>query len=227
MFVTTREVLYSALRAVQPFMSKDETRPHMDGVRIEFADGECHLIASDGAALAHVQLVRPIGERAPSDGWGFLTAEQVQTAIKLVKPKAADRAAEAKITIEDGADDPQSSRPRGDYTQISIDGDQESRSFPRAETAARITSDLETVSSFPPWRQVTPPREHVKKPAAFVGIGSRQLERAGKACKAFLPAGVDRGFVVRQPSSELEPVRLDTDHPDRGSLTIVIMPMRV
>jgi hypothetical protein len=206
MFVTTREILYSALRAVQPFMSNDVTRRHLSGVRIEFADGDCHLIATDGAALAHVQLVCPIGERAPSDGWGFLTGEQVKRAIAQVKPAKAERGLLTHITCS-GAD-----------ITIDVKSDEtiHTTKHPRAD-----------VQDFPPWRQVVPPREHVKKPAAFVGLGGWQLERAGKACKAFLPTGVDRGFVVRTPELELNPVRLDTDHPDRGSLTVVIMPMRV
>jgi hypothetical protein len=208
MFVTTREILYSALRAVQPFMSKDETREHMNGVRIEFADGECHLIATDGVALAHVKLVRPVGERAPSNLGFFLTSDRVKEAIAHVRPKAKERDQRVEVRIAEGMAAVFQLRDANGST----DG---------------LTFRLTKTSEFPPWRQVTPPREHVKKPTAFVGIGGWQLERAGKACKAFMPTGVDRGFVVRTPESELHPVRLDTDHPDRGSLTVVIMPMRV
>jgi hypothetical protein len=79
---------------------------------------------------------------------------------------------------------------------------------------------------FPPFRQVIPERSN--NSCNVVGVSPDYLELAGRSGQLFYDdPGNSRGFEWSQPAEPLAPIRLDMSVPDRGDLTVVIMPMRI
>lgn len=216
----TREILYRTLRAVAPFMSKDETRPNLHAIGFEAGHNEhgradLHVVATDG----HTMIVaRPIvaGHVVGPTARFTLPHARVESLIRALKPsKATGHRLHELIFPPDGT--------------LLIKGWSPDDGWPYEEQAPIPSGPVA-----PPWRQVLPERAPVeplksggrKVPGAFT-LSPQYLARAGDAARLFgVEARSPRGLSLRVPASDLDAVRLDIDEPDTGSLTIVIMPMQ-
>lgn len=202
MYTITREVLYRSLRAVQDFMSADATRFHLCGVYLE-QDGNSGLsiVATDGHTMA---IVRPIIKVSGQNDPVIVKGEDVETLVKLIKPSKQNGHHELTFTTAD-----KTFQVLGQDVQFERKG---------------------IDSQFPPWRAVVPEEggkgtikgpERVMLQATYVGRAAEAAKRLGVSPRSTKQMRI--GWVA----SELDPVRMDIDEEDTGSLAMVIMPMRM
>lgn len=168
--IVNRARLRGALRAVEEFMCKDETRFHLNGALVEIGHASSHvvrIVATDGHTLARSEVPCTIEGALPDDM--IIAADAVRTAIKLLK--CAAKLGEQTVALEFG--------PRS-VTLRMWDG---------ASCPLQIID-----AKFPPYEQAIPKYTHTNdQKCNFVGVDPSYLARAGDAIAQF---GRERGSVA-------------------------------
>lgn len=196
--------LCGALRAVEEFMCKDETRFHLNSAFLEIESSPTtivRLVATDGHTLARVVIPCTIEGSVPTAGM-IVAYDSVRAAIKLLK--CAAKLGKATVALKVGPKSLALHMPDGTSCPMRL-----------------------VDSTFPPYRQVIPNYGHVKG-GSSVGVNPAYLMRAGDAL-----ARLGREFGSATPAvmvtgpSDLDPILIEFTAPDLGHATIVIMPMRM
>jgi hypothetical protein len=201
MITVTREILYRTLRAVMLFVCEDETRFHLTSVYFDCEGDGLRVVATDGHTMT---IAYPI-VRGKCYTSLILRMEDAEALLKLLKYDKKNGHLEIAISLGEtfnvaGAD----------------------IAFERKPLAEKYI----------PWRAVVPERGDktgtIKSAPGVFGLSPAYVGRAGIAAKYF---GWDpkssKALEVTNLPSELEPLRLDIDVTDTGTLTMVIMPMRI
>lgn len=223
MITLERETLHAALRAVLPFVSQDPTRTPLINVLFEQTSNGLTIAATDGVSCIEARPKCTVG--GTHEGRKVVVAaERVEALIAAVKPGKA--------------------RLPGDLLTLVI-----GRPVDPTETPAVLVSGPELEAhampgvpkvAFPPLDRVIPERVTDVDGAdrdgvRLLGLWPALLARAGTAAGHFAASRTlttanynrSREFQVTWPTDPLSPIRFDLSILDRGTLVIVLMPMRV
>lgn len=201
MITVAREILYRTLRAVILFASEDKTRFHLNSVYFDTEGGELKLVATDGHTMA---IGYPICRGRGGESL-ILRLEDAEALLKVLKYDKKNGHLELEVSL-------------GEMIKV-IGADIAFERNPLAE-------------KFPPWRAVVPERGDRKgktksAPAVF-GLAARYVERVGTASKYFgVRADSSKALEFTNLASDLDPMRMDIEEVDTGTLTMIIMPMRI
>jgi DNA polymerase III sliding clamp (beta) subunit (PCNA family) len=196
-----RGTLRAILEGAALTMSKDPTRPHMNGVLFEFDQDQLTVTSTDGHRLTRTTAYYFNGHTLPGKKLSLLIPfDQVIRFIKALKcpTKVADRGIELVV---DGAI--------------------------TAEVDGAIHRLVPVDANFPPYEKVIP-KERDKEGTTgcnAINVSAKYLGDVAKAAKhlAGSPGGV-RWTV----DGSRDPIRIDMHNQDAGTdTTIVIMPMRM
>jgi DNA polymerase III sliding clamp (beta) subunit (PCNA family) len=201
--------LNAALKATLPFVCKYPTRFHLATVAMVVDGGYLAFVATNGHALARAVTT----VKVPGD-------DRVLCLIPHASAKTmADRAKSlakinAPLTIEVGT------------------------TIAKFSAGALETMQFTHVDSvYPPYKTVIPEsrtpiahiygakKQDIGEASPVIGFNPRYMVDACKAADAYTDN--TRAFRMSVPTGSLDPMRFDATHPDHGSLTIVIMPMRI
>ena len=204
------KTLEHTLAAVIPFASRDETRPMICGVLFRVADEQLHVVATDGHTLAEARPCHRISIK-PGTVQALISvddATELRTLLKTVD------LAEVTVDIE--------------HDRVAIKNDRD---------ALFVAEAID--KQYPAYETVVPPRMRsgVNDAVSTYALNPEYVERAVVACKRFVGGKVALrnaciGFGAASmrfsnPDEPLGGVRMDFEHASCGSLTMVIMPMRV
>lgn len=199
-----RARLCAALRAVEEFMCKDETRFHLSSAFLEIESSPStvvRFVATDGHTLARIVIPCTIEGTAPAAGM-VIAHDSVRAAIKLLK--CAAKLGKASVALKVGPKSIALHMPDGTSCPLRL-----------------------VDAAFPPYRQVIPSYGHIKG-GNSIGVNPAYLMRAGdalarlgreysSACPAIMTLG----------AGAFDPILIEFTAPALGHATIVIMPMRV
>lgn len=225
MIVIERETLHAALRAVLPFVSEDETRPMLTAVCFAQVAGGLTISASDGHSCIEA---RPhCSVSGTSDGRRITVAtERVEALVAAIKPGKGRLPGDLMTLVIGRPVDP------GETPAVLVSG---------PELDAHAMPGLPKVV-FPDLSRVTPERvdarevDSVKRdgarllglsPALFGRVGTAAAHFAASRTLAVANHNRSRELQITWPACPLSPIRFDLAIRDRGTLTIVLMPMRV
>jgi hypothetical protein len=196
--------LHTALSAVAPAASDDETRPHLNGVHVILTDAlAIHVEATDGHMLARYRLLT--GDYSNDHSGGergvIVPIDAVTALIKALRPFTGKRSVTAEVVLD--LDARTATFPGGSVTWVQSKGLQ----FPPADQVIPARLDLGDISC--PLR----------------GIAAHLLATAAQCVTAAMkPGGKQASMLFQTPDEPLDPIRIDTTD-DR--LTVVIMPFRI
>lgn len=224
MITVEREALHAALRAVLPFVCQDDTRTPLLGVCFEQTPTGLVLSASDGLSCIEARPTCTVSG-TPEGRRVLIPTEIAEALVAAIKPgKERGAGDELPLIISRPGD------PGGASLHVSGPG-------LVAQTIAAVPKAV-----FPDLERVVPQRVDARQVdsaerdgARLLGLSPALLGRAGTSAGYFAAArkmatdNYNRSseFQITWPASPLAPVRLDLAIRDRGSLTIVLMPMRV
>jgi len=184
--------------------SDDPTRPHLTCIGFEpEGDGKVCGFSTDGNRLTsmvcHGSVTEPFLLSAADAKW-------IRSAVRLMSPTLVEIALGAR--------------------SMSVDGD-----------TLRIS--VTAVDEAPvPWRKVVPPLRADEKPsdnpvdgARMFGIHPMYIADAAKQVAIFsgrkLTRRLSMAMKVQTPPGKLDPIRIDAGSANDGTVTIVIMPVRL
>jgi DNA polymerase-3 subunit beta len=200
-----RGTIHAMLEGVAITMSKDGTRPHLNGVLFVFEREALTLVSTDGHRLTKVQSAYTLDEANPNETKRFLIpAVRVDLILKAVK--GAFKVSDEPVSFE-------LSGNRFDLIMLSGD---------------RYTCQDNDDVTFPPYDKVIPKERSTdgKEGCNVIGISAKYLGDVGKAGRRL--AHVKSGGVRFSVDGDRDPVRIDMTNTDLGTETvIVIMPMRI
>jgi hypothetical protein len=221
-----REVLHAALRAVLPFVCQDDTRTPLLGVCFTQTSSGLVLSATDGHSCIEARPICTVS--GTPDGRRVLIAtELVEALVAAIKPGKMRGPGDLMTLVIGRPVDP-SETPA---VLVSGPGIAQGNAMPTVPKA--VFPDLERV--VPKRVDATQVDDAERDGARLLGLSPMLLGRAGTAAGYFAAArklatdnyNRSREFQITWPACPLSPVRLDLSIRDRGSLTIVLMPMRV
>lgn len=225
MITVERETLHAALRAVLPFVSQDEARPPLCNVLFEQTSNGLTIAATDGHSCIEARPHCTVsgtyeGRRI------VVSTERVEALLAAIKPGKARLTSDLLTLVIGRPVDP------GETPAVLVTG---------PELPAHAMPGVPKVV-FPPLDRVIPERIDAREVdsadrdgARLLGLSPRLLGRVGTAAGYFAAARtlVDRNYnesrelQVTWPACPLSPIRFDLAIRDRGTLVIVLMPMRV
>ena len=195
-----RERLYNTLRAVEPFVCGDVTRPHLTGVLFEISPGTLDIVATDGHRIVHAApTLGDMGAEPKGSTRRILVdLEQLKALRQSLKCRKLDGAREVTIVA--------------------------SKESLEVSFAGQTITCSDKGATFPSWRKVLPAavRGKAEKPASSVIVHSDYLEAAAKAARTFGCEALHINAIL----GDRTPIRLDAEHEDSGSIVVVVMPRR-
>jgi DNA polymerase-3 subunit beta len=184
--------------------SKDQTRPHLNGVLFKFDRETMTVVSTDGHRLTKVMACYSGEELGPNESAKYLIPlDRVLGVLKAVKGPA--RVGQEPIQFDLHPKHVSITLLNGDeYTCTPVD------------------------ENFPPYDKVIPGERDTdgKEGANVIGVSAKYLGDVGKAGRYL--AHVKSGGVQFSVDGNRDPIRIDMVNTDLGTETvIVIMPMRV
>lgn len=215
MITIAKDTLRRALLCAVKFASTDGTRPHLNGVRIETDNGLVYVVATDGYTLLRASLCA----KSTTNEWAFLNVTQAKDIADRCKTARNVGHVEVTLTLENGIIDLA-------VPELPI------VSYLCPDAGKRKGVGGKLIDTFPPWREVLPDGNagDEGKAASLIGLSPEYLARVGAVCKTFSPVNgrrEDEGLEISIPKGQLDPIRFDFHDQDRGSIAMIIMPMRI
>ena len=208
-----RGTLRAMLEGVVVTMSKDGTRPQLNGVLFEFGRDRLTLVSTDGHRLTKTEAPyhsnAPKGPREPFDA--LIRAADAIALLKAVKGTQTQALEPIELVKGSGA-----------QTSGKIIAD-----MPIQGNTLLLT--IETDANFPPYEKVIPElRKAELTGTTAIGVNGDYLGDVGKAAK-HLASGSKVGRGIRWTvAGERDPIRVELKNIDRMiESVIVIMPMRI
>lgn len=200
----------SALRAVALHMSKDNSRSHLNGMRVEFSEDSVRFVATDGHTLGMADI--PCSSCSDFGEPILIQSDDIKALIKMLPasikgPESVklERSAATLAVTYDG------------NTRVCILNEQ---AFPQYQNV------LPGLNRYLEVNENTTEEDGTAIAIPVVGLNPNYLARVGKACKEFLGKQyMAQGLEFRQ-ANELDPVHTKFDC-GTGTLVQVIMPMRI
>lgn len=165
------------LEAMRPFMSEDESRYVLCGMRVEIHDGKTLLIATDGRRLAVLQSQCKFALPPQASSVGFIIPSQL---FDRMQWKTEHWVGDGYGGMEKGAygrNDP--------YNFVLIEFDSETNRVRLTHQGPKYTVEADVIDGgYPNWRKVIPGDRPEQPTVVFRSINTEYLAAFGKAARS-------------------------------------------